>query len=147
MDALVIGPPRELTAAVTRSLRRTGRSVLQAVPADADGRDRARWLLDEADRPPLIVVLDEAPYGTLHELLGLTTAEIVLVAEQRAPAAGAARRAVVPRDAEDFTVVPLGRAGRRWFTLGPGRRETLSAERAAALVVRACRTPSPLPAI
>ena len=135
MDALVIGPPRELTAAVTRSLRRSGRSVLQAVPADADGRDRARWLLDEA------------PYGTLHELLGLTTAEIVLVAEQRAPAAGAARRAVVPRDAEDFTVVPLGRAGRRWFTLGPGRRETLSAERAAALVVRACRTPSPLPAI
>ena len=92
-------------------------------------------------------MLDDAPFGTLHELLPLTSAEVVLVAEQRAPSAGAARRAVVPRDAEDFTVVPLGRAGRRWFTLGPGRRETLSAERAAALVVRACRTPSPLPAL
>ena len=60
MDALVIGPPRELTAAVTRALRRSGRSVLQAIPADADGRERARWLLDEADRPSLIVVLDDA---------------------------------------------------------------------------------------
>lgn len=146
MDALVIGPPRELSAAVTRALRRTGRSVLQAIPADASGRERARWLLDEAGRPPLIVVLDDAPFATLHELLPLTAAEVVLVAEQRAPAAHAGRRAAIPRDAEDFTVVPLGRAGRRWFTLGPGRRDTLSAERAAALVVRACRTPSPLPA-
>ena len=147
MDALVIGPPRELTSAVARALRRSGRQVLQAVPADADSAERARWLLDEAGRPPLVIVVDDAPFSTLHELLPLTGAEIVLVAETRAPAANAARRAAIPRDADGLTVVPLGRAGRRWFTLGPGRRETLSAERAAALVVRACRTPSPLPAL
>jgi hypothetical protein len=149
MDALVIGPPRDLTAAVARSLRRTGRRVLQAIPADAEGGERARWLLDEAGRPPLVVILDDAPYATLHELLPLTHAEVVLVVEQRAPAANAARRGrgVVPRDTEGLTVVPLGRAGRRWFRLDSARRETLSAERAAALVVRACRTPSPLPAL
>ena len=147
MDALVIGPPRELTAAVTRMLRRSGRGVLQAIPADADGAERVRWLLDEAGRPPLVVVVDDAPYATVHELLPHTTAEVVLVAEQRAPSAHAARRSSIPDDGEDFTVVRLGRSGRRWFTPGPGRRDTLSAERAAALVVRACRTASPLAAL
>jgi hypothetical protein len=147
MDALVIGPPRELTAAVTRLLRRSGRSVLQAIPADVEGAERVRWLLDETGRPPLVIVVDDAPYATVHELLPHTTAEVVLVAEQRAPSAHAARRGAIPRDGDDLTVVPLGRSGRRWFTLGPGRRETLSAERAAALVVRACRTPSPLAAL
>ena len=146
MDALVIGPPRDLTAAVARALRRSGHHVLQAVPADAAGRERARWLLDEAGRPGLVVVLDEAPYTTLHELLDLTSAAFVLVAEQPSPAVPAARRAMIPRDADGLTVVPLGRAGRRWFTLERGRRDALSAERAAALVLRACRSPVPVAA-
>ena len=143
MDALVIGPPHQLTGAVARSLQRQGRSVLQAIPADAADGDRIDWLLDEAGRPGLIVSLAEPPYATAHALLGHTHADVVLVAEYRAPAAGAAPRSFAPWPiGRGLKVVRLGRAGRRWFTLGPKRAQTLSAERAAALVVRACSLPA-----
>jgi len=139
MDALVIGEPQGLAGAVVRGLRRQGRSVLQATAADAADRERATWLLDEAGGPGLIVVFDGAPYPIVHELAGLTPADIVLVVEQRAAVAGGRRaRSVTPRDADGLTVVSLGRAGRRWFRLGAGRMETLSAERAAADVLRSC---------
>jgi hypothetical protein len=144
MDALVIGPPSELTAAVVAALRRQGRSVLQAVPADADGDERVDWLLDEAGRPPLVVVFDEVPYATAHGLLGRAHADVVLVAEYRTGAAGAPTTSPSPWPiGRGLKVVMLGRAGRRWFTLGPRRVQTMSAERAAAVVVRACRLPAP----
>jgi hypothetical protein len=144
MDALVIGRANELTAAVTRGLRRQGRLVLQALPADAAGAERIDWLLDEAGRPPLVVVFDELPYETVHALLGHSHADVVLVAEHRAGAAGAPATSPSPWPiGRGLKVVMLGRAGRRWFTLGPRRMETLSAERAAALVVRACPLPAP----
>jgi hypothetical protein len=140
MDALVIGPPHGLAGAVARALRREGRAVLQAIAADAADRARANWLLDEAGRPPLVVIVEGAPYATLHTLLTLTRTEIVLVAEHRVAAAGrgAAARSAPPRDAEGLTVVPLGRAGRRWFQLAARRREPMGAERAAAVVLRSC---------
>jgi hypothetical protein len=142
MDALVIGPPRGLAGAVAHALRRAGRSTLQAIAADAVGPERIDWLLDEAGRPPLIVVVEPAPYATAHELLGQTHADVVLVAEHRAPIAG---HSAVPRGyaplplGRGLAVVTLGRSGRRWFTLDGRRAETLSAERAAAIVLRACR--------
>jgi hypothetical protein len=141
MDALVIGPPHGLAAAVARGLRRQGREVLQAIAADAADAERAEWLLDEAGRPPLVVVVETAPFAVAHELLPLTQAEIVLVAEQRAAIARAGAlpaRSSTPRDADGLTVVPLGRAGRRWFQAGPGRHEPMGPERAAALVLRSC---------
>jgi len=141
MDALVIGPSNGLADAVVRGLGRRGMSALRAIPADASDDERARWLLDEAGDPPLIVVLDQAPYAIAHRLLALTRARVVLVAEQRAAVArpGALpRRALIPREETGLTVVPLGRAGRRWFPLGPGRHEPMGAERAAALVLRSC---------
>jgi hypothetical protein len=144
MDALVIGPPNGLAAAVVRGLRRQGRSVLQAIPADVEGTERADWLLDESGRPPLIVVFDGPPYAIAHELLARTDADVVLVAEQRTAAAGVAPNAAAPWPiGRGLKVVTLGRAGRRWFTLGARRSHSLSAERAAALVVRACRLPAP----
>jgi hypothetical protein len=144
MDALVIGPPHGLAGAVARGLRRKGGSVLQAIPADASGHERIGWLLDEAGRPGLIVVFDAAPYATAHELLGHTHADVVLVAEHRAASAGVAPRSFAPWPiGRGLKVVTLGRAGRRWFTLHPRRTETLSAERAAALVLRACRLVAP----
>jgi hypothetical protein len=149
MDALVIGTPHSLAGAVARGLRRQGRSTLQAIPADAAGPDRINWLLDEAGRPALIVVVDTPPYATAHELLGHTHADVVLVAEQRAAIAGlnAVPRSYAPWPiGRGLKVVALGRAGRRWFTLGARRAETLSAERAAAIVIRACRLPAPAPA-
>jgi hypothetical protein len=115
--------------------------VLQGIDAYVRDAERTGWLLDEAGRPELIVVVDSAPYETVHELLAATDAHVVLVAERRAAVArpgGAARRSYVPRDEAGLTVVPLGRAGRRWFQLGAGRPEPMSAERAAAAVLRAC---------
>jgi hypothetical protein len=144
MDALVIGPPNGLAAAVARGLRRQGRSVLQAIPADVDGPERLDWLLAEAGQPPLIVVFDGAPFAIAHELLASTQADVVLVAEQRTAVAGMTPDAAAPWPiGRGLKVVTLGRAGRRWFTLGARRSHTLSAERAAALVVRACRLPAP----
>ena len=140
MDALIIGPPRGLADAVARALRRRGLSVLRAIAADARDEVRASWLLDEAGRPPLVIVFDEAPYATVHELLRLTQAHVVLVAEQRASAArpGAiAARSLVPREQPGLSVVRLGRAGRRWFELH-GRHEPMGPERAAAVVLRSC---------
>ena len=89
MDALVIGSPNGLADAVARGLRRRGRSVLQAIPADVADRERTTWLLDEAGRPAQVVVIDQAPYEDVHRLMGLTHAEIVLVAELRAATARA----------------------------------------------------------
>jgi len=149
MDAIVIGPPRGLADAVAHALRRAGRSTLQAIAADAVGSERIEWLLDEAGRPPLIVIVEGAPYATAHELLGQTHAAVVLVAEHRAPVAGlgAVPRSYAPVPmGGGLAVVTLGRAGRRWFTLGGRRAETLSAERAAAIVLRACRLQAPTPA-
>jgi hypothetical protein len=149
MDALVIGSSRGLANAVAHALRRRGRSVLQAIPADVAGPERIDWLLDEAGRPPLVVIVDEPPYTTAHELLGQTDAHIVLVAEHRAPIAG---KSAVPRSytpvpmGRGLAVVTLGRTGRRWFPLGGGRTETLGPSRAAALVLRACRLSAPAPA-
>jgi hypothetical protein len=149
MDALVIGPPRGLAGAIAHALRRRGHSALQAIPADVAGPERIDWLLEEAGRPPLVVVVDAPPYAAAHELLGHTAAHIVLVAEQRAPIAGPSG---VPRTyapapvGRGLSVVTLGRTGRRWFALGGRRTETLSADRAAALVLRACRLPAPAPA-
>jgi hypothetical protein len=145
MDALVIGPPTGLAAAVARALRRQGRSVLQAIPADVDGVERLEWLLDEAGHPSLIVVFDGPPYAIAHELLAHTPADVVLVAEQRTAVAGIAPSGAAPWPiGRGLKVVTLGRAGRRWFTLGARRSHSLSAERAAALVVRACRLPAPV---
>ena len=140
MDALVIGPAAGLTAPVAGGLRRRGLSVLQAVPADVAGADRIDWLLDEAGRPGLIILFDSAPYATAHALLGHTRADIVLVVEHRAPVAGGEpARSYAPWPiGRGLKVVTLGRSGRRWFKLGAGRTETLSAERAAATVLRSC---------
>ncbi len=142
MDALIIGPPSHgLADAVGRGLRRRGLSALRAIGADVAGRERASWLLDEAGRPPLVVLFDEPPYAVAHELVALTHAQVLLVAEQRAAAArpGALPgRSLVPRDEPGLTVVPLGRAGRRWFAPGARRHEPMGAERAAALVLRSC---------
>jgi hypothetical protein len=140
MDALVIGPPRGLADAVAGGLRRRGLSVLRAIAADAADPERAAWLLDEAGRPPLVIVFDSAPHVLVHELLPLTRAHVVLVSEQRVAAArpGALpARSLLPRDEPGLSVVPLGRAGRRWFAPG-GRHEPMGAERAAALVLRSC---------
>ena len=141
MDALIIGPARGLPDAVAQRLRRRGLDVLRAIAADVGDRERATWLLDEAGHPPLVVIFDRPPYAAVHELLALTRAHVVLVAEQRAAAArpGALpARSLVPRDEPGLAVVRLGRAGRRWFALGPGRHEPMGAERAAAVVLRAC---------
>jgi hypothetical protein len=144
MDALVIGPLNGLAGAVARGLRRQGRSVLQAIPADVDGPERLEWLLDEAARPPLIVIFDQAPYATAHALLAHSRADVVLVTEQRAAVAGAAAGSAAPAPiGRGLKVVTLGRAGRRWFPVGDRRSHSLGAERAAALVVRACRLPAP----
>lgn len=144
MDALVIGPPRGLAPAVANGLRGQGRAVLQAIPADAIDDERTAWLLDEAGQPGLIVVVDTPPYATSHGLLAHTHADVVVVAEQRAAMAGAPPRSFAPWPiGRGLKVVGLGRAGRRWFRLGARRAETLSAERAAALVLREC----PLPAV
>jgi hypothetical protein len=144
MNALVIGPPNGLAAAVARALRRQGRSVLQAIPADVDGAERVDWLLHEAGHPALVVVFDGPPYAIAHGLLTRTSADVVLVAEQRTAAAGVAPNAATPWPiGRGLKVVTLGRAGRRWFTLGARRSHSLSAERAAAVVVRACRLPAP----
>jgi hypothetical protein len=142
MDALVIGGASNgLADAVARRLRRRGSTALRAIAADIADAERARWLLDEAGDPPLVVAFDHAPYASVHLLLPLTRAQIVLVAEHRAAIArpGALpARALIPRDEPGLVVVPLGRAGRRWFALGPGRHEPMGAERAAAVVLRAC---------
>ena len=141
MDALIIGPSRGLADAVAGALRRRGLSVLRAIAADVRDAESAQWLLDEAGRPPLIVVVESAPYVSVHELMWLTSAEILLVAEHLAPVARASAvppRQLLPRDQTGLTVVPLGRSGRRWFSLGPGRSEAMGAERAAAVVLRSC---------
>jgi hypothetical protein len=144
MDALIIGPASQLAGAVARGLRRQGRSVLQALPADASDGERIEWLLDEAGRPGLVVVLDAAPYATTDEVLHRSHADVVLVAEHRAAAPGAAPPSYAPWPiGRGLKVVMLGRAGRRWFTVGPKRTETMSAERAAALVLRAGELPAP----
>ena len=137
MDALVIGPPHSLADAIARRLRRHGRTVLRALPADASDPERIAWLLDEAGRPELIVVVDSAPFAVVHGLLEHTRAHVVLAAERPAPV-GVVRRSYLPREEDGLTVVPLGRAGRRWFRLGRARREMLSAEQAAAIVLRSC---------
>jgi hypothetical protein len=141
MDALIVGSADGLADPIARSLRRRGMTALRALAVDASDRDRASWLLDEAGRPALVVVSESAPFAVAHVLLALTDAHIVLVAEQRAALAqaGALRsRSLLPRDAPGLTVVPLGRAGRRWFALAGRRQESMGAERAAALVLRAC---------
>jgi hypothetical protein len=138
MDALVIGPPRGLADAAAGTLRRRGMTVLRAIAADASDRERASWLLEEAGWPPLVIVVEGAPYEVVRELLPLTLAHVVLVAEQRSAAHGGAprQRAILPREEPGLTVLPLGRAGRRWFV--GGRRETMGAARAAAVVIKAC---------
>jgi len=138
MDALVIGPPDGLAGAVADRMRRHGATVLQAIPADADDRERAVWLLEEAGHPPLVVVVETAPYRVLDTMLGLVPGELLLVAELRTAAVGAkpAGRAWLPQEADGLAVVPLGRAGRRWHTLD-GRAEPLGGERAAAHVLSA----------
>jgi NAD(P)-dependent dehydrogenase (short-subunit alcohol dehydrogenase family) len=142
MDALIIGPASGLAGAIAGGLRRRGHSVLQALPADASDGERIEWLFDEAGRPGLVVVLDVAPYATTDEVLRRTHADVVLVAEHRAAAPGAAPPSYAPWPiGRGLKVVMLGRAGRRWFTVGSKRAEMMSAERAAALVVRACRPP------
>jgi len=141
MDALIIGSSHGLADAVGAALRRRGLSVLRAIAADARDGESAQWLLNEAGRPPLIVVVESAPYASVHELMWLTSAEIVLVAEQHAPMtrpSALPRRRMTPRAQPGLTVVPLGRSGRRWFPLGPGRSEPMGAERAAAVVLRSC---------
>lgn len=141
MDALIIGPGGGLADSVAHGLRRCGSSALRAIAADVGDRERATWMLDEAGRPELVIVFDQAPYAALHELLPLTSAHIVLVAEQRAAAArprALPARSLLPREEPGLTVVRLGRAGRRWFVPGSGRHEPLGPERAAALVLRAC---------
>ena len=144
MDALVIGPQNGLAGAVARGLRRQGRDVLQAIPADADGPERLGWLLEEAGHPPLIVVFDSQPYVIVHDLLTQTHADVVLVAEQPVARAGMAPRSPAPWPiGRGLKVVTLGRAGRRWFTLGGRQQPALGEERAAAVVVRACRLPAP----
>ena len=140
MDALIIGPSRGLADAAARGLRRRRMSVLRAIAADARDGERASWLLDEAGRPALVIVFDEPPYATAHQLLENTRAHVVLVAEQRASAArpgAVSARSLVPREEPGLTVVRLGRAGRRWFGLG-GRHEPMGPERAAAVVLRSC---------
>jgi len=140
MDALSIGPSGGLADTVGDALRRRGLSVLRAVAADARDAESAQWLLDEAGWPPLIVVVESAPFAVAHELLALTGAHVVLVAEQRAAAARPSAlpaRSLLPRDEPGLTVVALGRAGRRWFELR-GRHEPMGAERAAAIVLRSC---------
>ena len=136
MDALVIGPPHSLADAIARRLRRHGRTVLRALPADASDW-RVAWLLDEAGRAELIVVVDSAPFAVVHGLLAHTRAHVVLAAERPAPVGvvrpllSAARggrahgRSARPRRA---ALVPAG----------PRRREMLSAEQAAAIVLRSC---------
>jgi len=139
MDALVIGPAGGIADAVASALRRRGMPALRAIAADVADAERATWLLDEAVRPPLVVVVESAPYEIVHRLMGLTQADLVLVAEQRAATAGPRARparSLLPRDEPGLTVVPLGRAGRRWFAPGARRREPLSAERAAAFVLK-----------
>jgi hypothetical protein len=92
------------------------------------------------------VVVDVAPYASAHEPLGQTPGDMVLVAEQRAPVAAlsALPRTYAPVPiGRGLSVVTLGRTGRRWFALGGRRTETLSADRAAALVLQACRLPAP----
>jgi len=141
MDALIIGPPHGLATAFARALRRQGLAALQAIPADAADRERAAWLLDEAGDPPLVVVVETAPYALAHELMALTRARILLVAEHRVASARPGvrpARTYTPRDADGLTVVPLGRAGHRWIPLRAGRQQPMSAERAAALVLRSC---------
>ena len=56
MDALIVGSKDGLADALARSLQRRGMTALRALAADARDRDRASWLLDEAGRPPLVVV-------------------------------------------------------------------------------------------
>jgi hypothetical protein len=141
MDALIVGSADGLADSLTRSLRRRGMTALRALAADARDRERASWLLDEAGRPTLVVVSESPPFAVAHELMALTDAHVVLVAEQRAALARAGAppsRSLLPRDAPGLTVVPLGRAGRRWFALGGRRQESMGAEHAAALVLRAC---------
>jgi hypothetical protein len=113
--------------------------VLQAIPADVSDAARTRWLLDEAGDPGLVVVIDSPPYATVHGLLPHTDADVVLAAEQRAAVAhpgGVARRSYTPRTEPGLTVVPFGRAGRRWLHLGARRQEPLSAARAASVLLR-----------
>jgi hypothetical protein len=140
MDSLIIGPSRGIADAVAGALRRRGLSVLRAIAADARDAESAQWLLDEAGGPSLIVVVESAPFAIAHELLALTSAHVVLVAEQRAAAARPSAlpaRSLLPRDEPGLTVVARGRAGRRWFELR-GRHEPMGAERAAAVVLRSC---------
>jgi hypothetical protein len=139
MDALIIGPAGGIADALARRLARDGITSLRAITADAADAERATWLLDEAGRPPLVVIVEGAPYPVTHELLALSSANVVLVAEQRAAAArpGALRsRTLLPQDGPGLTVVPLGRAGRRWFAIGAAcRHQPMAAERAAAHVL------------
>jgi hypothetical protein len=145
MDALVIGPPAGLAAAVADVLRFRGREVLQALPADAGDEERAAWLLAEAGEPPLVVVCEPAPYVAARRLLG--GGRRVVVADERrvTSAAGDARparsaearalaRAAARRGGAGETV-RLGRAGRRWVEARSGS-VPLSAHRAAAVVLR-----------
>jgi hypothetical protein len=139
MDALIIGPSGGIADAIARRLARDGITSLRAIASDAADTERASWLLDEAGRPMLIVIVERAPHPVAHELLALSSALIVLVAEQRAPAArpGAIRsRSLLPRDQPGLAVVPLGRAGRRWFPPGGA---PMSAERTAAHVLKSAR--------
>ena len=149
MDALVIGPPGGLADAVARGLRRQGERVLQATAADAADAARAAWLLEEARWPALVIVIEPGPFSAARTLLPLCRgAELVVVAEQRvalARAGTAAGRSLalraLRRDAlargRRLGIVSFGRAGRRWVELD-GRGAALGADRAAAVVLRAC---------
>jgi hypothetical protein len=147
MDAIVIGPPSGLAAAVARALRRRGVTVLQATPADVADADRVAWLLAEAGDPPLVLVCDEAPYAAALRLVGAGRT-VLAVEERRLPATavdrhpartadGRALARAAQRSGGTGRAVRLGRAGRRWVEPG-SHRPPLSAERAAAVVLRSC---------
>jgi hypothetical protein len=151
MDALVIGPPDGLAAAVARALRRRGQRVLEAVPGDVDGDARTAWLLAEAGDPPLVVVCGAAPCAAAARLVGRGRA-VIAVEERRVsaarpdgrPARTSAGRALV-RAARaaggEARVVRLGRAGGRWVEPRPGA-PAMGAERAAAAVLRPTTGPT-----
>ena len=154
MDALVIGPPAGLAAAVARTLRRRGHRVLQAVPADAAGGERADWLLAEAGEPRLVVVCDVPPFVVAGRLVGRGRT-VVVIEERRVATArpdGRARRTSAGRALAraaraaggEARVVRLGRAGGRWVELRPGA-PAMGGERAAAAVLRPARAPTRSP--
>jgi hypothetical protein len=156
MDALVIGSPAGLAAAVAAALGRNGRTTLLAVEADAADAERAAWVLAEAGEPPLVVVCGPAPHTAAARLLGPGRHVLALEERRLATLASAARQRLPRADARALaraahrcagtaSTVELGRAGRRWSELR-GRPGPLTADRTAALVLRRYLVPTTAPA-